>query len=501
MKNRIENLSIKGTYAKTFIWLFAVSFFYILPIILFDTCFNDDLGISLYGVTGLNGDGRPLGQFLCNLLSGGGIIADIGPLPLLCSILILSYSLVVYAKENIPFSEDNILLSFVLLTVLTNPLSMSILFYRTGGFVMITALSIPFFLFSLNDEIDAWMMAIVAFVSAIAIMSLYQAAFGMCLVLVCINVVLLLLQGKNRIKNDVVRLIGLFLGAVVYMVLIMPRYIDPEGWRYDASKTVSGISLETIKTFLVNIWNSTFYVINYLNGLSKVSKIFLGLFVLIAWGYSLYLGYSKTKENKKMCALTVFVLTVAPCVVAVISYLPLAILSSLNNRCRIFIALGGTLLYLGIFMLELSKKNKVIMAVILSGYLLSQFSCMYSYANAVKNEAEYEKYLAYSIAHDIERINAENEYQTFSFSGTAPKSRKYELIRQKYSFYDEIVPRYFSNDTWIGAAWLLQYLQNDIWNEGLNENDQAVVENNEPILSNSVYSCYVNEDKIIIAFR
>lgn len=501
MKNRIEQLKIKGTYAKTFIWLFAVSVLYVLPIILFNTCFNDDLGITLHGVTGLNGDGRPLGQFLSNLLSGGGIIADIGPLPLLCSILILTYSLVVYAKENIPFSEDNMLLSFVLLTVFTNPLSMSTLFYRTGGLVMITALSIPFFVFSLNDDITAWILAIVAFVSGIAIMSIYQAALGMCLVLVCINVVSLLLQGKNRIKNDIIRLIGLLLGVAVYMVLIMPRYIDSEGWRHEASKTVSGISLETIKTFLLNIWNSTFYVINYLNGLSKVSKIFLGLFVFTAWGYSLYLGYSKTKKSKKMCVLTVSILAVAPCVTAVISYLPLAILSSLNIRCRIFIALSGTLLYLGIFMLELSKKNKVIVAVILSGYLLSQFSCMYSYANVVKNEAEYEKYLAYSIAHDIETINAENEYQTFSFSGVAPRSRKYDLIRQKYSFYDEIVPRYFSNDTWIGAAWLLPYLQENIRNEGLNEDDRAEVDNNEPILSNSIYSCYVNEDKIIVAFH
>lgn len=501
MKNRLEQLNINGSYKKTFSWLFAVSALYVLPIILFHTCFNDDLGITLYGATGLNGDGRPLGQLMSDLLSGGGIAADIGPLPLLCTILILSYSLVVYAKENISFSEDHMLLSFVLLTILTNPLSMSTLFYRTGAFVMIAVLSIPFFLFSLNDGVKAWVLAIVALVSGIAIMSIYQAALGMCLVLVCINIVMLLVEGKNRIKNDIIRLIGLLLGVIVYMLFIMPQYIDPEGWRHEASKTLSGVSLETIKTFLLNIWNSTFYIIDYLNGLSIVSKIFLGLFVFTAWGYSLYLGYSVAKKNKKICILTILIVLVAPFVMLVASYLPLAILSSLNIKCRIFIALSGTLLYLGIFMLELSKKNKVIVAVVLSGYLLSQFSCMYSYANTVKNEAEYEKYLAYSIVHDIETINAENEYQAFSFSGAAPRSKKYELIRQKYSFYDEIVPRYFYNDTWIGAAWLLQYLQDDIRNEELSEDDRAIVENNEPILNNSTYSCYVNEDKIIIAFR
>ena len=501
MKNTLKKFSLQSIYTKVFIILFVFSTLYVLPIILFNTWFNDDLGITLYGVTGLNGDGRPLGQLLSDFLSGGGIVADIGPLPLLCSMLILSYSLVLYAKENIPFSEHHILLSFVLLTVLTNPLGMSILFYRTGGCVMITALSIPFLLFSFNDEIATWIIGIAAFVSGIAIMSLYQAAFGMCLVLVCMNIIFLLLQGKNRIKNDIVRLIGLFLGAVVYMVFIMPRYIDSEGWRHKASQTVSGFSLETVKIFLLNIWNSTFYIINYLKGLSIVSKTFLGLFVIAAWGYSLYYGYSKTKDNRKKCVITILALVVAPCVIAVISYIPLAILSSLDIKCRIFIALGGVLLYFGVFMLELSKKNTIIVAVIFSGYLLSQFSCMYSYGNTVKNETEYEKYLAYSIAHDIETINAENEYQSFSFSGTAPRSRKYELIRQKYSFYDEIVPRYFSNDIWIGAAWLLPYLPDNIYNEGLNENDQMVVDNGEPVLSNSTYSCYVNESKIIVAFH
>ena len=170
MKNTLKKFSLQGTYTKVFILLFVVSFFYVLPIILFNTCFNDDLGITLYGATGLNGDGRPLGQLLSDLLSGGEIVADIGPLPLLCSILILSYSLVIYAKENIPFMEGNVLLSFVLLTILTNPLSMSILFYRTGRFVMIVALSIPFFLFSFNDEIAAWVIGIAAFISGIAIM-------------------------------------------------------------------------------------------------------------------------------------------------------------------------------------------------------------------------------------------------------------------------------------------------------------------------------------------
>lgn len=83
-KNMLKRMYLHGVYNKVFVWLFTFSIFYVLPIILFNTCFNDDLGITLYGATGLNGDGRPLGQFLSNFLSGGVVVADIEPLPLLC---------------------------------------------------------------------------------------------------------------------------------------------------------------------------------------------------------------------------------------------------------------------------------------------------------------------------------------------------------------------------------------------------------------------------------
>ena len=92
MKNTLKKFSLQSIYTRVFIILFVFSTFYVLPIILFNTWFNDDLGITLYGVTGLNGDGRPLGQLLSDFLSGGGIVADIGPLPLLCSIFGTSYT-------------------------------------------------------------------------------------------------------------------------------------------------------------------------------------------------------------------------------------------------------------------------------------------------------------------------------------------------------------------------------------------------------------------------
>ena len=98
MKNTLKKFNLQSIYTKVFIILFVFSTLYVLPIILFNTWFNDDLGITLYGVTGLNGDGRPLGQLLSDFLSGGGIVSDIGPLPLLCSVLILFFGAICKRK-------------------------------------------------------------------------------------------------------------------------------------------------------------------------------------------------------------------------------------------------------------------------------------------------------------------------------------------------------------------------------------------------------------------
>ncbi len=75
---------------------------YVLPVLLADRFYHDDLTRSLRGVTGWNNDARPLAEWLMKWLCGGFPIGDISPLPLLLSVVLLSYVMTLYVKQSLP---------------------------------------------------------------------------------------------------------------------------------------------------------------------------------------------------------------------------------------------------------------------------------------------------------------------------------------------------------------------------------------------------------------
>ena len=133
--------------------------------------------------------------------------------------------------------------------------------------------------------------------------------------------------------------------------------------------------------------------------------------------------------------------------------------------------------------------------------LVDQYVCMYSYGNALKSQNEYEKYMVYSIVHDLETINSRGEYSELTFMGQAPKSRQLQMMCDKSPFFNEVVPVYFGNDIWISGAWVYHYMQYELTITSENELDREAVNTTEPVIQNSRYACYLNSDKVIVYFR
>ena len=98
-------------------------------------------------------------------------------------------------------------------------------------------------------------------------------------------------------------------------------------------------------------------------------------------------------------------------------------------------------------------------------------------------------------------MNAEKEYHAVSFLGNAPRARQLQNICEKYPFFNEIVPVYVSNDTWIGGAWVYHYLQYDLEICASDDTDLAVVQEQAPVLKNALYDCYVNGEKIVVRWK
>ena len=129
---------------------------YVLPILLADRYYQEDLARSLYGATGWAGDGRPLTEWLMELLAGGGTtVVDLSPLPMLLGLAALAYALTLYARQAFPALRESKLatlaLGFVLGPTIEDNLQRA----------LIAGNGSPLALFSSPLSIGLWVVAIV----------------------------------------------------------------------------------------------------------------------------------------------------------------------------------------------------------------------------------------------------------------------------------------------------------------------------------------------------
>ena len=493
---------------KKYLWMFFIvsilSLLYVFPIILVNIYFKDDLGWSLAGEIGLKGDGRPLGEYLVHALCGGRPVTDTAPLPLILLVLFLSYTLVLYVKTNLDFVSDHYALIAVLLFVITNPLAVECVAYRYGSMVMFVALGIPFIIFSIPDTISRAKIFIYSMILSIALMCLYQPTLGMCLVLLINNIFFAIIHNRKlNYISEGVRIAGIGVGAVLYKIIIPGHYINTADWRYEASQTLE-LKPGSIIKIIENMRDSCLYIGTFLSETALWYRVALALIIIIAVASIVLFYHRESKKTGWRKAIDIAFLIVSPIAVFFASFLPMLLLKTLSMKGRLFIALGGFLLYIGIFLLYHLKRSRTFalpLSILIVLCILYPYTYMYSFGNALNNQNEYAKYIVYNIAHDLETINADGEYTTVTFIGKMPRTKRIQMLYDKYPSYESLLPRYITNDTWIGGAYVLHYLQDDLKLESDNESDIQVISSEEPVMTNSLYSCYLNGDKIIVSFR
>src|SRR5699024_5749129 len=140
---------------------------------------------------------------------------------------------------------------------------------------------------------------------------------------------------------------------------------------------------------------------------------------------------------------------------------------------RMFLAFGGTMLFIGLLWLRALPRRRAVAGVLLGVCLFCQTCCMYAYGSALKSQKDYETYLVTQIAHDCESINGAGNYSQLSCVGTAPRPREVQMICAQYPFLGELIQPCFTNNTWLGGAWVYHYLQYDLEIVGLTDEDTA----------------------------
>lgn len=87
---------------KIFKYLLLYSFIFVLPIILANVYYVDDIGRSMDGRFAWMNDGRPLMAVMAQLLSMSRRIMPIFPVPLLLGVTLFTYTFILLARKYAP---------------------------------------------------------------------------------------------------------------------------------------------------------------------------------------------------------------------------------------------------------------------------------------------------------------------------------------------------------------------------------------------------------------
>ena len=497
-----DGIKVKKNHIHLFIGLVLIFGLYVLPIIIADRYYNDDLARSLMGLTGWNGDGRPLTEELMKLLSGGIPIADISPLPLLISVLILAYTITKYLDANFTDKSLGIAETLFFSLVIMNPFMLANLSYKYDVLSMIIALCVAFIPFVISYDACGIKQIIIVLIVTVTALSLYQVVICAICSLVLIDVLLMIIEDRINKKSILNYIIGIIFGSLLYKLVIAKIYISRGDWRLDASKVLIGTDENTLMAIKVNIVQIVSEISMYLRSIPVCIIVFIAIGVCVSSLFIIKENVLTILNISVMSRITrALFIVLLPVFLVGVNIIPLALVNGTGSKSRALLSVCVIELYIAIMFLNLSRKSKVVAECLIIPCVVFFLSYSYSFGNAEKSQKNYESYLTYNIVSDIETLNSDDKYNSLSIIGDAPKSQQVRMLTQKYPQFEEIVPVYIGNDWWTSGSQLYHYLQYNIVFKEPDSNDIAYVERAKPYVKNSIYSFYCQNDRIIIKFN
>jgi hypothetical protein len=489
-----------------------------------DRYYQDDLSRSLRGITGWSNDARPLTELLMRWLGGGTPISDISPLPLLLSVILLAYTLTLYVQKNLQplllqsaqvqsadlqldTPWDNLTLSqcagialCVGFPVIANPFLLSTFSYRFDCVTMILALCTAILPYAMPDTFARWKVFLASAFLCMVVLTTYQPCIGIYISLCFMELFFMILHGRVDWKRLIVRALSLIVCIPPYY-LVMRRFISEGSWQESAYQLSGSGSL--FSSILQNFSTLARFVQRYFGGVPRYVIVLTCLLLLCGMILTILNVWSSSIAKKPVQVLHTLYILCLPVFVVLFSLLPLLALtpSNFSISSHTLIALCSFGLWMGVMLLLTADRFPKAVILLILPFLVFHMGFSYTYGNALQEQKNYEEYVTYSVVHDLETIESGDEYQYLTISGHAPKAPEVQMLCEKYPVFNSLIPVYVTNNSYLGGALLQHYMQQDLEFTGMTEEDEALTQSGEAVISNSLYNCYTNGDKIIIQFR
>jgi len=386
----------------------------ILPVILANQYYIDDMGRATSGYTNWGADGRPLSDTLMKIINFRSHLSDLFPLPLIFGSIILALILAIYTNRY--FNKNNKIYAIIPLTYLLSPSTPEIMSYRFDSMPLIISISLPLLAYGYRFQQESKNI-LVGILCVIAIYSLYQASINLFIILAEIELLYLFSYNKNN-KSCLLtlgsRIIQFIIGSVIYLKIILPKYFSGT-----YSPDHPGIVTNNIIAKVFSNFESYYSIVNkyFLNdrGLLIISSFIILSMMLIL--------IITLKRQCKKWSITDVVLTIiillTPLVVIPATIGSLLVLdNSIGGSLRAYVGISGAVLFF--FMLlafAMKEKMKFCFLIPIAAFLYITI-IVYTFTNAKRAQEDYTRIIISEIKQDIGKL----DYDNFITLGNFPKS-------------------------------------------------------------------------------
>lgn len=470
--------------------LVAMLSVYVLPIILADRLYIDDILRSQLGYTFWSPNGRPLADLVMSGLSFfGSNIVDLSPLPLLIALAVFSLCALLYVKANIA-DMGAIPSAVIMFFVIANPFLLENLSYKFDVLPMITSISILLIPFIFNPASKfGFAISVVIIASSLCF---YQASIGY---YVCLAVIEYFLSFKNRLhddalvrlKNAISRAVAMCVGYVAYRIITKDMVIGEYNITHSQLIPMThGGALTFIENAKTIIKTFSLYFKSI-----KFTSYFMFAIVL----YSVVSSAVAFKEKRNpFNIIDIVVVLIAPAIVFLASFVHLCLLNTPVFADRVLISFGGVLMFTTICFF-LTFKNRYVATIIIATPLAFAFVYSYAFGAAQKYQKEYDNRISGDIALSVSRLDPDGKLRLLT-AGTQPSSNQRTNAVNRFPSLASLVPIYYTGGWWGTNLIKMFGIRNYVG--GAEKDNQAC--GMRKVEETQIYSLYIDEINILVDF-
>ena len=496
----LEWFKLKKEDAKVMKWLICGSLLYVLPLIISNVYFNDDVARSIYGYYGWEFNGRPLTTLLMKVIGGGRAtsIVDGSPSYLILGLIVLSYSFVLFARKHLS-AFSTLSKTIIMLFALLSPFLLENLSFKYDVLSMLLALSLIFLIYSFDHHMTRILQMIVGALIVCAVFSLYQAvicAFIILAIFECIEGLLKNKKLKNIFAKVLERILTLGIGALLYEIII--NFVI----KLDAySRDHSGLVSFNKQGFAQFINNAKDYKTLVKSLFPYYTYVFIAVGIVCLCAFVMVIYKKVIMNDITFSRKIINIIGVILCVILMIpvGFLPVVALKYPVVCARTLIGMTAMAMMVGMALCYLGRFHKWL-HIITVYMLIFSFTFSASYANTLRAQKDYEGEIAQMVAYDLSSLSSSKKISSIAVTGNAPESKQYQRMNKQCPLISRVILIYLNN-SWIAQRYIMHYYQENATRAYVTKDDLAYMKHARLDVDNGRYSISIHNQKAIITFK